>query len=168
MIREVTVVVPAANEEQRIGRCLSSIEVATRHLGRRDPGIAARVIVILDSCHDGTAAICAMFPGLSTVAVTSRNVGAARRAGSLAALRRHAGPASELWLASTDADSAVPADWLTVMVAAAGDGAGLVLGTVLPGPDPGPATRARWLARHHLRDGHPHVHGANLGIRSRS
>jgi cellulose synthase/poly-beta-1,6-N-acetylglucosamine synthase-like glycosyltransferase len=166
VIRDVAVIVPAANEEQRIARCLTSIDVAARHLSQRDPGLRARVIVTLDGCHDATAAICATFPGVTTVTTTGRNVGAARRAGTQAALSRRAGPACELWLASTDADSAVPAGWLTAMVAAAGRGADLVLGTVLPGPDLSPAVRAQWLARHHLRDGHPHVHGANLGIRA--
>jgi cellulose synthase/poly-beta-1,6-N-acetylglucosamine synthase-like glycosyltransferase len=166
VIRDVAVIVPAANEEQRIARCLTSIDVAARHLSQRDPGLRVKVIVTLDGCHDATAAICATFPGVTTVTTTGRNVGAARRAGTLAALSRRAGPARELWLASTDADSAVPAGWLTAMVAAAGRGAGLVLGTVLPGPDLSPAVRAQWLARHHLRDGHPYVHGANLGIRA--
>ena len=166
MIREVAVVVPAADEEQRIGRCLASIAAAATHLTRREAGIRVRVVVALDSCRDATAAICATFPGVTTVAITSRNVGAARRAGTRAALARRAGPARELWLASTDADSAVPADWLTAMVAAAARGVHLVLGTVLPGPDLSPAVRARWLARHDLRDGHPHVHGTNLGIRA--
>jgi glycosyltransferase involved in cell wall biosynthesis len=166
VIRDVAVIVPAANEEHRIARCLTSIEVAVQHLSRGDPGIRARVVVALDGCGDATAAICATFPAVSTVTTTARNVGAARRAGTLAALSDRAGPAGELWLASTDADSAVPADWLTAMVTAAGCGAGLVLGTVLPGPGLSPAARAQWLARHHLRDGHPYVHGANLGIRA--
>jgi hypothetical protein len=122
--------------------------------------------VALDGCTDATAAICATFPAVSTVTTTGRNVGATRRAGTLAALSRRAGPASELWLASTDADSAVPAGWLTAMVTAERAGAGLVLGTVLPGPGLSPAAQARWLARHHLRDGHPYVHGANLGLRA--
>jgi GT2 family glycosyltransferase len=166
VIRDVAVIVPAANEEQRIARCLASLEVAVRQLAVRDPGVRARVIVALDGCVDATAAICATFPGVSTVTTAGQNVGAARRAGTRAALSHRAGPARELWLASTDADSAVPAGWLTAMVAAAGRGADLVLGTVLPGPDLSPAVRAQWLARHHLRDGHPHVHGANLGIRA--
>jgi cellulose synthase/poly-beta-1,6-N-acetylglucosamine synthase-like glycosyltransferase len=166
VIRAVAVIVPAANEEHRIARCLASIDTAARHLARRAPGLRVTVIVTLDSCRDGTAAICAMFPGVTTVTITSQNVGAARQAGTQAALSRRAGPADELWLASTDADSAVPAGWLTAMVAAAGRGASLVLGTVLPGPDLSPAARAQWLARHDLRDGHPHVHGANLGIRA--
>jgi cellulose synthase/poly-beta-1,6-N-acetylglucosamine synthase-like glycosyltransferase len=166
VIRQVVVIVPAADEEQRIARCLASIRGAQHHLSRHAAHVQVQVIVALDSCRDGTAAICASFPRVSTVTTTSRSAGAARRAGSTAALRRVAGPVSELWLASTDADSQVPADWLTVMVAAAGHGADLVLGTVLPGPGLNPAARARWLARHHLRDGHPHVHGANLGIRA--
>jgi glycosyltransferase involved in cell wall biosynthesis len=166
VIRHVAVIVPAADEEQRIGRCLASIATAARHLSRREAGIGVRVIVTLDSCQDATAAICATFPGVSTVAITSRNVGAARRAGTQAALAHRAGPPGELWLASTDADSAVPADWLTAMVGAAGRGVHLVLGTVLPGAGLSPAVRARWLAGHQLRDGHPHVHGANLGIRA--
>jgi glycosyltransferase involved in cell wall biosynthesis len=166
VIRRVAVVVPAADEEERIGRCLASIAAAARHLARREAGIAVSVIVTLDGCRDGTAAICATFPGVTTVTTTSRNVGAARRAGTQAALRRRAGPARELWLASTDADSAVPADWLTAMVAAEGRGLRLVLGTVLPGPDLQAATRARWHAGHDLREGHPHVHGANLGLRA--
>lgn len=166
MIRDVAVIVPAASEEHRIARCLTSIEVAARHLAQHHPGLRARVVVALDGCTDATAAICAAFPAVTTVTTTARNVGAARRAGTRAALSDRAGPPGDLWLASTDADSAVPADWLAAMVTAAGDGAGLVLGTVLPGPGLGPAARARWLARHHLRDGHPHVHGANLGIRA--
>lgn len=161
----MAVVIPAANEEHRIARCLASIGVAARHLARRGGGLRTEIIVTLDGCRDGTAAICASLPGVTTVTTTGRNVGAARRAGTRAALSGRAGPPSELWLASTDADSQVPADWLTVMVAAADRGARLVLGTVLPGPDLSPAVRAQWLARHHLRDGHPHVHGANLGIR---
>jgi glycosyltransferase involved in cell wall biosynthesis len=166
VIRQVVVIVPAADEEQRIARCLTSIHSAQHHLLRRAAHVQVQVIVALDSCRDGTAAICASFPRVTTVTTTSRSAGEARRAGSLAALRRRSGPVSELWLASTDADSEVPADWLTVMAAAAGHGADLVLGTVLPGPGLTAAARARWLARHHLRDGHPHVHGANFGIRA--
>jgi cellulose synthase/poly-beta-1,6-N-acetylglucosamine synthase-like glycosyltransferase len=166
VIRQVAVIVPAADEQDRIGRCLAAIAAAAAHLSRREAGIGVEVIVALDGCRDATAAICATFPGVTTVTITSRNVGAARRAGTQAALRRRAGPARELWLAATDADSAVPADWLTAMVAAEGRGVRLVLGTVLPGPDLSPAARARWQAGHHLRDGHPHVHGANLGIRA--
>lgn len=163
MIRRVAVTVPAADEERRMFRCLTSIAVAARVLGAR-AGIPVRVIVALDSCRDRTAVICAEFPGVSTVTVAGRNAGAARRAAAAEALA-HADRPAELWLASTDADSQVPADWLDAMIAESRRGADLVLGTVLPGPDLSPALRSRWLGRQHLRDGHPHVHGANLGIR---
>jgi hypothetical protein len=107
---------------------------------------------VLDACQDATGMIAARFGGVRTMAIAARSVGAARRAGARAALA--AGPAAELWLASTDADSEVPPYWLTAMAAEARRGADLA-----------PDVRAEWLARHRLRDGHPHVHGANLGIR---
>ena len=66
----------------------------------------------------------------------------------------------------TDADCAVPRDWLSFMVAEARCGTQVVLGTVLPGPGLSAALKAAWLGRHHLREGHPHIHGANFGIRA--
>jgi glycosyltransferase involved in cell wall biosynthesis len=164
LIRRVAVIVPAANEEQHIGPCLTAIIAARSHLYRAVANVSVQIFVVLDSCHDGTPQIAAAFGGLRSITITARSVGAARRAGASAALDG-GDHASEVWLATTDADSQVPPDWLTRMVAEAQRGAHLVLGTVLPGADLGPATRAEWLSRHHLRDGHPHVHGANFGIR---
>jgi hypothetical protein len=47
----------------------------------------------------------------------------------------------------------------------ADDDVDLVLGTVLP--DDLPASLLdRWLQRHRLIEGHPHMRGANLGIRA--
>jgi glycosyltransferase involved in cell wall biosynthesis len=163
LIRRIAVVIPAANEEQRIFRCLSSITAARAHLYHRDTDIRTEIIVVLDTCQDATAAIVARFGGVRMMAITARSAGAARRVGASAALA--GGPAAELWLASTDADTEVPRDWLTAMATEARRGADLVLGTALPGPGLDAAVRAEWMARHHLRDGHPHVHGANLGIR---
>jgi hypothetical protein len=157
------VIVPAADEEEHIGDCLSAIRAAADCL-YRETGIPARVILVLDRCLDQTAAIARRSGGVELVTAGARNVGAARRAGAGRAL---AGPgrASELWLASTDADSQVPVRWLTGMLAEARAGAHLVLGTVVPGPGLGQARRRAWHGRHQLRDGHPHVHGANLGLR---
>jgi glycosyltransferase involved in cell wall biosynthesis len=167
LIRRVAVIVPAANEERRIGRCLSAIALARSQLDRSGADVSVQVFVVLDGCHDATAEIAAAFGDLQLVTISARSVGAARRAGALAALSG-ADRGSEVWLAHTDADSEVPADWLTVMVAEARRGAHLVLGTVLPGTDPSWPARAEWLSRHHLREGHPHVHGANFGIRGDS
>jgi glycosyltransferase involved in cell wall biosynthesis len=163
VIRRVAVIVPAANEERLIGRCLSSIRAARDHLNR-SASIQARIVVVVDGCDDSTAAIAAACGDVQPVTIIAGSVGTARRAGASAALE-DAGPPSELWLANTDADSEVPVNWLTSMVTEARLGAHVVLGTVVPGPGLGPAARAEWVSRHHLRDGHPHVHGANFGIR---
>jgi Glycosyl transferase family 2 len=159
----MAVIVPAADEEEHIGDCLAAIRAAAAEL-HRSAGIPVRVILVLDRCLDQTAAIARRSAGVELVTIGARNVGAARRAGASRALTGQ-GPASELWLASTDADSQVPVRWLTGMLAESRAGVHLVLGTVVPGPGLGPARRRDWAGRHQLRDGHPHVHGANLGIR---
>jgi hypothetical protein len=71
-------------------------------------------------------------------------------------------------LASTDADSRVPVDWLTRQVELANRGAEVVLGTVTVDDWTGhPAHVAkRWAATYDTADGHPHVHGANVGCRA--
>jgi glycosyltransferase involved in cell wall biosynthesis len=163
MIRRVAVIVPAANEEARIGRCLTSVAAARSNLYRGRVSAQVQILVVLDNCADQTASIAKRFADVGPIAISASNVGAARRAGAAAAL--HTGRPSEIWMASTDADCEVPADWLTIMLALARQGTHLVLGTVLPGHRLDAVTRDKWLARHHLRDDHPHVHGANLGIR---
>jgi glycosyltransferase involved in cell wall biosynthesis len=167
LIRRVAVVVPAANEEQRIGRCLGAIIAARSQLYRSRADVGVQIFIVLDGCRDATAGIAAAFGDLRLIPIAASGVGAARRAGATAALNG-ADRASEIWLAHTDADSEVPVDWLPCMVTEAQRGAHLVLGTVLPGVELDPAARAQWLGRHHLRDGHPHIHGANFGIRGDS
>jgi hypothetical protein len=167
MIREVAVIVPAADEQERIAACLAAIDEARRRLLASDLGVhTVDVTVVLDACVDETPAIVDSFVTaghVNAITTVARCVGAARRLGAEAAIAA-AGSPERLWLANTDADSTVPADWLTGMVAAANAGTQVVLGTVLPGAGLSAALRAAWLAPHHLKDGHPHVHGANLGI----
>ncbi|MEP7022260.1 MAG: glycosyltransferase family 2 protein [Actinomycetota bacterium] len=164
MIQRAAVVVPAANEERTISMCLSSILAARSQLYRSPMSVPVQVFVVLDSCHDATSELAGAFADVHLVPIAARSVGAARRAGVHAALTApHR--ASELWIANTDADSEVPADWLTYMIAEARRDTHLVLGTVLPGPGLHPGLRTEWLSNHQLRDNHPHVHGANFGIR---
>ena len=67
----------------------------------------------------------------------------------------------------TDADSAVPVEWLRLQLHHARSGVELALGTVAPDPQELAAgILAAWRLRHLVIDGHPHVHGANLGIRA--
>ena len=84
-------------------------------------------------------------------------------------LERRAPPApGRLWLATTDADSRVPPHWLSRQLELADDGADLVVGTVEVddwSAHP-PYVEQRWRAGYDQRDGHGHVHGANVGARA--
>jgi glycosyltransferase involved in cell wall biosynthesis len=122
-----------------------------------------RIVVVLDGCTDGTRALAEATSGVETVQVWHRMVGRARRAGAEHALAGR--DAGSVWLASTDADSAVPGDWMTSMLDCAAAGADLVLGTVqLDARTPAERVRA-WQSGYRPTADHRHIHGANLGIR---
>ena len=80
----------------------------------------------------------------------ARNVGAARRLGTGRALE-HVDDPRTMWLANTDADSRVPADWLTQMIVHADQGVDLILGTVRPRYGLPLAVQQAWFKRHHLQ-----------------
>lgn len=161
-ITEVAVVVPARNEQRRIGAALDAILVAATTLTTSHPGVGVRVVVVLDRCTDATAQRLGEYPTVEAVTSNAGMVGAARALGISHVLATTRVAAQDLWLASTDADSRVPSNWLSHHHQTARSGAELLLGTVRPYLR-GPALRA-WSDRHILQDGHPHVHGANLGI----
>ncbi len=151
----IAVVVPAHDEEAQIGECLRSIAIAARCAALR--GEEVLVVVALDACTDRTGAI-AEAHGATTVAVEAHNVGIARAAGVAVAL-----DAGARWLAFTDADTTVAADWLSAQLALDVDA---VCGTVAVN-DWGVYGAA--MQRHFRRtytdaDGHRHIHGANLGV----
>ena len=151
----IGVLVPAHDEEALIGDCLHAIQAAARCPALC--GEAVQVVVALDACSDGTAAICAAM-GVDVVDLQARNVGRARAAAAERLLARGA-----RWLASTDADSRVPANWLSAQLAT---GADAFCGTVRVGDwlDYGEQVRRAFLAGERHADGHAHVHGANLGV----
>lgn len=161
MITAIGVVVPAHDEQALLPACLAALRIAARHPALH--GIPVHLVPVLDACADdsGVAA-----PG--AIEVTARNVGVARAAGFAEVLRREAGRAATgLWLATTDADSTVPPDWLAVQVGLAAVGADVVAGTVRVrdwSQQPA-AVRARFARTYGApRTGHHHVHGANLGL----
>ena len=167
MIRAVGIVVPAANEQDDIGNCLDSLIAARRHLHEVTDGeIDVRIVVVLDCCVDGTAAVVGSYPDVESLPCHAGRVGTARALGTESLLAGWDVPRARLWLANTDADSVVPRDWLARMVKQAERGAHLVLGTVMPLPGLPHAAERTWFRLHRLRDGHPHVHGANFGIRA--
>lgn len=167
MIRRVGVVVPARDEEARLGACLDAIADARSDLmaARRD--VEVDVVVVLDRCQDGSGAVVAARPDVSVLVVDAGVVGVARDRGvrhHLDRARANGVPPSHLWLAHTDADSLVPRDWLTVHLTLAEFGADAVVGQVQVDLRDRPATVAvRYWATYEVREGHPHVHGANLG-----
>ncbi|MDT0185999.1 glycosyltransferase [Microbacterium sp. ARD31] len=166
----VAVVVPARDEEVLLPACLDAVAVAVDALRREHPDVRTRVVVVLDACRDASAQVVAdradVRADVRALTTDAACVGVARGAGVDAAASWAAGVgARRLWLASTDADSVVPPDWLTSHLRWATAGMGLVVGTVEPRPgDLDPVARAAWHRRHTLADGHDHVHGANLGL----
>ncbi len=159
-------VVPARDEEELLPGCLDSVAHAQDVLRAAHPDVPTRVFVVLDACRDGSAAVVAARPDVVAVTSLAGNVGAARALGVDAAARWAAATTDgPLWVAGTDADSVVPPNWLLAQVEMAALGRDLVVGTVTPRVTDLPAdVLAAWRAAHDPRDGHPHVHGANLGF----
>lgn len=170
------VVVPARDEEELLPACLAALAAAAAHADLA--GAPVRVVVVADGCADATAAL-ARAGGVEVLVRDRRgrgNVGAARDAGVrwlLAEAAAAGAPPEGTWLASTDADSTVPPGWLVAHATAAASGADAVVGTVTVDDWSGiPATAASAFAAAYdaWRAGgpgavHPHVHGANLGVR---
>ncbi|HMM96551.1 glycosyltransferase [Phycicoccus sp.] len=167
-VAEVLVVVPARDEEAVLGACLESVGRAGRRLAQERPDVRLEVVVVLDACLDGSAAVAGRYP-VTVLGCAAGRVGAARRRGVEFGLGRALGrevPASAVWVANTDADSEVPDHWLIAQLLLAEAGHDLVVGSVEPADGLEPAVLAAWHARHQLREGHRHVHGANLGVRA--
>ncbi len=151
----IGVLVPAHNESEHLAACLRSLAIAAAH-----PALAGepvQIIVALDACTDGSAEVCAGMAA-EILSLQARCVGAARAAAAGVLVERGA-----TWLASTDADSEVPGDWLVAQRAAGTDVfCGVVdLGELAP--------QQAWLRRCFQRserwdEGHGRVHGANLGV----
>ncbi len=151
----LAIIVPAHNEEDYLGACLASLEVAAR-----DPELfhePVLIIVVLDSCTDATESIARSW-NATTVTISAQNVGLARREGAEVALSYGA-----RWLAFTDADSTVADDWLSVQL---GLNADAVCGTVSVSDWEayGDAMGAHFAATYNPQDNHRHIHGANLGV----
>lgn len=154
----IGIVVPAHDEAGGIAATLASLVVAGRHPALDGEDVA--VVVVLDSCTDGTAGVVGGFP-VSALAIDARNVGIARAAGAENLLARGA-----RWLAFTDADTVVDPAWLVQQLAL---GADAVCGTIAVADWALHGADASYL-RHDFEttytdaDGHRHIHGANLGV----
>jgi glycosyltransferase involved in cell wall biosynthesis len=159
--------VPAHNEQDSLDACLAALLQAARHPALQ--GEAVAVHVVLDVCTDGSEAVVRAHLGrfrAATVALSwshsdAGQVGAARALGAAALLE-----AGARWLAFTDADTRVSPQWLAAQLALDVD---VVCGSVAvddwsPHGVDADLLREHFARTYHDRDGHRHIHGANLGV----
>ncbi|HEX3734435.1 MAG TPA: glucosyl-3-phosphoglycerate synthase [Solirubrobacterales bacterium] len=177
------VVVPARDEEARIGACLDALAAQVEV----EPA-AYEVIVVLDACLDATERAVEearlRWPdlGLSTMTGPGRGAGPARAVGmDVACARLEAIGAADLLLATTDADSVVAPDWIARQLEAVAAGAEAIGGEILLDSDEserlpeGVVSRreADLVERTRLAQGrgpaeHAHFSGASLGVTPRA
>ncbi|WP_396929650.1 glycosyltransferase [Mycolicibacterium sp.] len=157
------IVVPAHNESPALPACLTAISIAAARAG-----IPVSVVVVLDSCDDGSSTLADRFgPDVHFVEIDAHNVGTARATGFSFA-RDHGLTGPDVWYATTDADSKVDSNWLVRQLTAQAD---LVLGVVRIAnwrQIPINAVR-RYLRAYHAKIhpgsvAHDHIHGANMGF----
>jgi hypothetical protein len=171
--KAIGVVLPVHNEEDLLADALDAIDHAFSQI--TDTGTECRTVVVLDSCGDASATIARRWArvlgrrGGRHQAMVKRSraagVGEARRAGASALLRTWARTdPGNIWLATTDADSRVPGEWLAAQLAAHESGADLWAGRVEVDEwsQYGRSTALRWQASYD-REEAP-VHGASLGF----
>jgi len=163
----IGIAIPAHDEAACLDACLDALLAAAR-----DPaldGEAVRVCIVLDACSDDSAGVVrrrqSEFAGagvvLDALEVQARRVGAARAAGA-----RHLLDLGARWLAFTDADTRVASNWLAAQLALDAD---VVCGSVAvddwsPHAQQAQALRDYFDGFYQDRDGHRHIHGANLGV----
>lgn len=170
-VEEVVVVIPANDEEALVGRCLEALDVAIGAFRALDERTRVRVVVVLDACVDGTERIVRRREGIEVVEVGFRNAGAARASGVDVAIAGTSTPLPRVWIANTDADSAVPEHWLLRQLALARSGADVIVGSIRP--DRADLSAEQYLAwehraqaEHAVGGSSERIHGANLGVRA--
>ena len=160
-VGRAVVVIPAHNEVSHLPSCLKAMVTAAACAP-----FPVKIVIVLDACDDDSRGLAGQFgDDVQFVEVNVRNVGAARRAGFDYA-RELCATDSRTWYATSDADTRVDADWLVRQTNSAAD---VVLGVVrIVNWRRFSATAARrylsaYRSKFH-RDGHDHVHGANMGF----
>ena len=176
------VIVPAHDEEERIGRCLAAlvgqVEVAPDTF---------EVVVVLDACTDATASVVAAAsapggPAIHTVTGPGQGAGPARATGmDVGCARLESIGRSDGLLASTDADSVVATDWIARQLEAIERGVEAIGGEVRLDPEEAAALPEGVLARREedlaVRTleaaargpaEHAHFSGASLGVTARA
>ena len=165
----IAVLIPARDEATLLPRCLRSIQCARTYLPEH---VTSDVVLVADRCIDDTLTLARKILLTRGLAVASSLgvVGSARALAADMALSRYEGLLDRCWLANTDADCEIPEMWLVDQLRLAEQGAEAVAGSVcVDSFDEHPAHVADRFRETYLlhSDGtHPHVHGANLGVRA--
>ncbi|WP_263357263.1 glycosyltransferase [Acidicapsa ligni] len=165
----IGVLVPARNEETLLPRCISSLLAARERLPHN---VTCDIVVAIDSSTDRSREIAEALLGRNgtVVVVNARAVGTARAVAAKVALERYAGSLKHCWLANTDADCEVPTHWLADHLGIARQGVDAVAGIVdvdsFAEHDALVPERFRLSYQIHADGTHPHVHGANIGVRA--
>jgi glycosyltransferase involved in cell wall biosynthesis len=168
-VERIGVVLPARNEQAHLGECLCALDSAVG-----DVDVPVSVVVVLDCCTDKSAEVVEdvgrrLWMKIGVLTSHAGAVGAARAQGASYLLAHLGTPGT--WLATTDADSVVPRNWLSALVKKAQDGAQIIAGTVAVDDwsERSPSVRLRYEAAYGeplAPDGHGHIHGANLALKA--
>ncbi len=151
----IGVIIPAHNEQALLAACLESVLLAAGD--ERLQGEQVCIAVVLDACEDTSGDVAGRYP-VQRLESQARNVGIGRALGADWLIGQGA-----RWLASTDADTRVASDWLALQIAYEADAVCGVV-EVDDWSEHGALVRSRYDSLYQDREGHSHVHGANLGI----
>jgi len=166
------IVLPAHDEEQLLPSALGALSRATGHVS--DVPVVVGITIVLDACTDRSRDIVTAWqqqagpivPGPVDIVETDvGNVGRARRIGFERLLRGwSATKGKDIWLATTDADSEVPRNWISSQLAVRRAGGQVWAGSVSVGDWSGraPGTAELWTEADEAEL--LPVHGANFGI----
>lgn len=173
--RALGVVIPVNNEERLLRACLDALMHSMNHeaLG----SLFTHVVVVLDSCRDKSAFLAHQWKEHSSASTSfdvtivdtnEENVGFARALGCEVLLEEMGEfDLDHVWLATTDADSRVPAEWLANQVRQHDLGADAWAGrvAVTEWPLHRLVIAASW-QRAYDAEAHP-IHGASFGVNAR-
>ncbi len=174
-ILHIAILIPARNEQLLLPRCLRSVAEACAAL---PPSVTTDIILVADCCTDRTAALAREILGSGgsnsssgiVVCAEAGSVGAARALAAGTALARSPVAPARCWLANTDADCEVPPDWLLLQLHFAARGFRAIAGIIdvdhFLEHDAVVEERFRLTYPIYPDGTHPHVHGANLGVRA--
>jgi len=168
-VTHVGICLPVHNEEDMLPQALEALSRAMRAL--TFSGVECRLAVVLDDCYDHSRSLVHEWTSsktdVSTLVVHSsaHNVGIARQAGCLALIESWSTlDPSEIWLATTDADSQVPTQWLTHQVECASRRIDFWAGRVEISDWSGRLETTSQLWGNRYYEETAPIHGANIGL----